>query len=96
MKDTLYVPCMKNLTLVSQGQLDDEGHTIVTTSGKGRCYSPNGSAYFDVRKKNGLYHVGKPHVSFLAMSKNMAHRKFGHINEADLDKLGDWSGELSP
>ena len=96
LKDALYVPCMKKLTLISQGQLDDEGHKFVTANGKGRCFHPDGSSYFDVKKRRGLYHVGKPTVSFLAMNKNQAHRKFGHLNEKDLDALGDWSGELSP
>ena len=95
LKNVLYVPCMKNLTLVSHGRLDEEGHKIVTVGGKGRC-SFNGKTYFDFRKINGLYHLEKSQVSFLAMSKNAAHRKFGHINECDLNKLGDWSGELSP
>jgi hypothetical protein len=96
LKEALYVPCMKNLTLISQGQLDDEGHKFVTVHGKGRCFNPDGSSYFDVRKRRGLYHIGKPTVSFLAMNKDTAHRKFGHINGADLDTLGDWSGSMSP
>ena len=96
LKDTLYVPCMKKLTLVSQGQLDDEGHKFITANGRGRCFHPDGSRYFDVKKQRGLYHVEKPTVSFLAMNKNLAHRKFGHLNEKDLDALGDWSGKLSP
>lgn len=96
LNNVLYVPCMKSLTLVSQGQLDDEGHAFINYLGKGRCISPNTGTFFETHKQHGLYHIGKPEMSLLTFSKDMAHRKFGHVNEKDLDALGDWSGELSP
>ena len=60
------------------------------------CISPNTGTFFETHKQHGLYHIGKPEMSLLTFSKDMAHRKFGHVNEKDLDALGDWSGELSP
>jgi hypothetical protein len=94
-KNVLYIPTMGNVTLISQGMLDDQGHKFTTTNGVTSCYNRRGVMKWNAHKRDGLYHFDHT-VERCMLSMNEAHTKFGHINEKDLSKLGDFEGELSP
>ena len=97
LKNCLYVPQMGNLTLISQGKLDSKGYGIVTKSGITKVYSPKGKVFLQASRSEGLYKLNPGTTKegeHAYLTKNEAHRLFGHINEADLNKMGDFEGNL--
>ena len=90
-----YILChICNVTLVSQGMLDDQGYKFTTNNGMFSCYNKRGVLKWNAFKREGLYHFDH-FVERCMMSKDETHVKFGHANESVLDRLGDFEGELS-
>jgi hypothetical protein len=92
-KNVLYVPAMGNITLVSQGLLDDQRFQFTVGGGVTTCYDRKGRLLWEAPKRGGLYQFGSFEQSF--MTKDEAHVKFGHIGEKLLAPMGDFDGPLS-
>ena len=95
-KDVLYVPEMGDLTLISEGVLDDANYSNIGKRGVKRFYDNQGKLSFDAIKtpKDGLYHCAKETIgscylsSSHLMSYQEAHEKFGHWSNETLKSLG--------
>ena len=93
-KNVLYIPEMGNVTLVSQGMLDAKGYSFLTPGGVTNCYNRKGVKRWEAHKKDGLYQFHEV-LDKCLMSRDEAHRKFGHVNDQTLNTLGDFEGERS-
>ena len=93
-KNVLYMPQIGDVTLVSQGCLDDLKFRFTVADGVTSCYDKRGVMKWQAHKQNGLYQI-QGIVDRCLLSKDEAHKKFGHINDRQLSTLGDFDGERS-
>ena len=95
-KNVLYLPEIGNLTLLSEGILDDEKYTNIGGRGMKRFFDSKGRISFDAykNKNDGLYHCSSEEIGkcFLSQSQLMsyqeAHEKFGHWSNETLKSIG--------
>jgi hypothetical protein len=93
-KNVYYIPEIGNITLISQGCLDDRKFKFTVADGVISCYNRRGVKRWEAHKRDGLYQIGDMMERCL-MNKDEAHIKFGHINDRQLESLGDFDGERS-
>jgi transposase InsO family protein len=100
-KNVLYVPEMGELTLISQGVLDDKGYAMKVHKGLVHVWNSKGNKCFEARKasEDRLYHCdsgawGSCLLSPFVETLQEAHLTFGHLGCDHLHKLGEFSGDI--
>lgn len=90
--DVLYVPKLST-NLLSVSQLTKRGNRVVFTDQGCQIYNRNGTLISTADLVNNMYklNLNKPKSSFLAtaVSGDIWHRRFGHINYKDLSLMQD-------
>ena len=91
---------MGDLTLVSQGMLDDKGYEMRVKGGVVHVWDGKGKKSFEaVKADDRLYHCdqsawGSCLLSPMLDSLQDAHLTFGHLGEQYLRQIGEFSGHV--
>jgi len=93
-EETLYVPNLRS-NLLSVGKITDRGHSVTFTKSSAVVRKQDGKVLMVAKRLNGLYYVednvARANAAESEKKSNskleMWHKRFGHLNEADLKDL---------